>query len=45
VVGIHLLAVADPADYDPATITSGEKDYLQEVAAWFAEEGATSTSR
>jgi pimeloyl-ACP methyl ester carboxylesterase len=39
VVGIHLLAVANPADYDPATITSGEKDYLQEVAAWFAEEG------
>jgi pimeloyl-ACP methyl ester carboxylesterase len=39
VAGIHLLAVADPADYDPATITSGEKDYLQEVAAWFAEEG------
>jgi pimeloyl-ACP methyl ester carboxylesterase len=39
VVGIHLLAVADPADYDPATITSEEKGYLQEVAAWFAEEG------
>ncbi|HEX8008396.1 MAG TPA: epoxide hydrolase [Trebonia sp.] len=39
VAGIHLLAVADPADYDPATMSSGEKDYLQEVAAWFAEEG------
>jgi pimeloyl-ACP methyl ester carboxylesterase len=39
VVGIHLLAVADPPGYDPATVTAGEQRYLDEVAAWFADAG------
>jgi pimeloyl-ACP methyl ester carboxylesterase len=38
-VGIHLLAVADPADYDPTTVTPAERDYLNAVAAWFARDG------
>jgi pimeloyl-ACP methyl ester carboxylesterase len=39
VAGIHLLAVADPPGYDPATVTPGERRYLDEVAAWFADAG------
>lgn len=39
VVGIHLLAVAAPPRYDAASLTSEEKAYLDEVAAWDAEEG------
>jgi pimeloyl-ACP methyl ester carboxylesterase len=39
VVGIHLLAVADPPSYDPATVTREERRYLDEVAAWFADAG------
>jgi len=39
VVGIHLLAVAFPTQYDPASLTAEEKAYLDEVAAWSAEEG------
>ncbi|MEU6403337.1 epoxide hydrolase family protein [Streptomyces sp. NPDC046985] len=39
VVGIHLLAVAAPADPDPAGLTAEEKSYLASVAAWQAEEG------
>lgn len=39
VVGIHLLAVADPWDYDPKTLTSAERRYLDEVVAWFADAG------
>jgi len=39
VAGIHLLAVADPAGYDPASVTAEEKDYLDAVAAWFADDG------
>jgi pimeloyl-ACP methyl ester carboxylesterase len=39
VAGIHLLAVADPSSYDPATVTPGERRYLDEVAAWFADAG------
>jgi pimeloyl-ACP methyl ester carboxylesterase len=39
VAGIHLLAVADPADYDPATVTPAEQGYLDAVAAWFARDG------
>jgi len=39
VVGIHLLAVADPPGYDPATATHEERRYLDEVAAWFADAG------
>lgn len=34
-----LAAVADPADYDPATVTPEEKDYLDAVAAWYADDG------
>jgi pimeloyl-ACP methyl ester carboxylesterase len=40
VVGIHLLAVAAPAAYEPASLTPEERAYLDEVAAWTAEEGA-----
>jgi pimeloyl-ACP methyl ester carboxylesterase len=39
VVGIHLLAVADPAHYDPAGLTDQEQAYLDAVARWNAEEG------
>ncbi|MGW1030305.1 epoxide hydrolase family protein [Streptomyces sp. NPDC002577] len=38
-VGIHLLAVAAPAAYDPDSLTTGEKDYLASVASWQAQEG------
>lgn len=37
--GIHLLAIADPVGYDPATLTPPERAYLDSVAAWTAEEG------
>ena len=40
VVGIHLLAVADPVEVDPASVTSDEQAYLDAVAAWFAQDGA-----
>lgn len=39
VAGIHLLAVADPRGYDPATVTPAERRYLDEAAAWFADAG------
>jgi pimeloyl-ACP methyl ester carboxylesterase len=39
VAGIHLLAVADPPGYDPATLTPAEHGYLDAVAAWFADDG------
>jgi pimeloyl-ACP methyl ester carboxylesterase len=39
VAGIHLLAVADPAGYDPATVTPAEREYLDAVAAWYADGG------
>jgi pimeloyl-ACP methyl ester carboxylesterase len=39
VAGIHLLAVATPSAYDPATLTPDERAYLNQVAAWSAEEG------
>ncbi|MCX5314588.1 epoxide hydrolase family protein [Streptomyces sp. NBC_00154] len=38
-VGIHLLAVAAPADHDPASLSSEEQTYLASAAAWQAEEG------
>ncbi|MCX4649522.1 MULTISPECIES: epoxide hydrolase family protein [unclassified Streptomyces] len=38
-VGIHVLAVAAPAAYDPDSLTTEEKDYLASVAAWQAQEG------
>lgn len=40
VVGVHLMAVADPAHVDPATITPAEQTHLDEVATWHAQEGA-----
>jgi pimeloyl-ACP methyl ester carboxylesterase len=39
VAGIHLLAVVAPTQYDPVSLTPDEKAYLDEVAAWSAEEG------
>ncbi|GAB2793857.1 epoxide hydrolase family protein [Streptomyces daliensis] len=39
VVGIHLLAVASPAAYDPSGLTPEEEAYLAAVATWQAEEG------
>jgi len=39
VAGIHLMAVADPAGYDPASVTAEERAYLDEVEAWVAAEG------
>ncbi|WP_406068798.1 epoxide hydrolase family protein [Micromonospora sp. NBC_01638] len=38
-VGIHLLAVAAPQEYDPASLTPDEQAYLDQVATWSAEEG------
>jgi pimeloyl-ACP methyl ester carboxylesterase len=40
VVGIHLLAVADPVEVDPASVTSDEQAYLDAVATWFSQDGA-----
>jgi pimeloyl-ACP methyl ester carboxylesterase len=40
VVGIHLLAVADPVEVDPASVTSDEQAYLDAAATWFAQDGA-----
>lgn len=39
VAGIHLLAVASPSEYDPVSITSEERAYLDEIASWSAAEG------
>lgn len=38
-VGIHLLAVAAPAAYDPAALTPQEQAHLESVAAWQTQEG------
>jgi pimeloyl-ACP methyl ester carboxylesterase len=40
VAGIHLMSVADPPAYDRATLTAAERDYLDQVAGWFAADGA-----
>jgi pimeloyl-ACP methyl ester carboxylesterase len=40
VAGIHLMAVGGPADYDEATLTDGERAFLERVAQWTREEGA-----
>jgi pimeloyl-ACP methyl ester carboxylesterase len=42
VAGIHLLAVADPAHYDPAGLTAEERAYLETGEAWLAAEGGYS---
>ncbi|WP_433021450.1 epoxide hydrolase family protein [Kribbella sp. CA-294648] len=39
VVGIHLLAVANPAPVDPDELSPEEQAYLDAEAEWFAEEG------
>jgi pimeloyl-ACP methyl ester carboxylesterase len=39
VIGIHLLAVANPPHYDPASLTDPERAYLDAIAAWSAAEG------
>ncbi|MDQ0613422.1 pimeloyl-ACP methyl ester carboxylesterase [Microbacterium sp. W4I4] len=40
VAGLHLLAVASPLEVDPSTVTTAERAYLDEAAAWNASEGA-----
>ncbi len=40
IVGIHLLAIAAPANLDPATMTDAEQQHLQAVRTWVADEGA-----
>ncbi len=39
VVGAHLLAVADPPDADPDTLTPEERAYQASESRWFAEDG------
>lgn len=39
VVGLHLLAVAAPADYDPTGLTEQERAYLDSIATWQTQEG------
>jgi pimeloyl-ACP methyl ester carboxylesterase len=39
VIGVHLLAVADPVKLDRAGVTAEEQAYLDAVATWFAEDG------
>jgi len=39
VVGIHVLAVASPQTFDPATVTAEESAYLESVQKWVADEG------
>ena len=40
VAGIHLMAVAAPADLDEATLTDAERAHRKEVRTWHADEGA-----
>ena len=40
VAGIHLLSVAEPRHYDPAGVTRQEQEHLDNLARWFADEGA-----
>ena len=40
VAGIHVLAVAGPPSYDPATLTAEEREYLAADARWDRDEGA-----
>ncbi len=39
VTGIHVLAVAAPTEYDPATLTGEEQAHLDRMKAWMSEEG------
>jgi len=38
-VGIHLMAVANPASYEAATLTPEEKAHLESLETWAAREG------
>jgi pimeloyl-ACP methyl ester carboxylesterase len=38
-VGIHLMAIANPITYDASGLTPREQAYLDSVAAWSADEG------
>jgi pimeloyl-ACP methyl ester carboxylesterase len=38
-VGIHLMAIANPIKYDASGLTPREQAYLDSVAAWSADEG------
>ncbi len=40
VSGIHLLSVAEPASFDPSSVTPEEQRHLDDLARWFAAEGA-----
>ncbi|BDZ50633.1 hypothetical protein GCM10025867_28740 [Frondihabitans sucicola] len=42
--GIHLMAVAQPAAFDPATVTADEQAYLDAMTGWSAAEERTTTS-
>ena len=39
VVGIHLMAVANPVTYDASSLTAEEKAYLESLDVWAAHEG------
>ncbi len=40
VAGIHVLSVAGPPAYDPATLTAAEREYVAADARWDRDEGA-----
>jgi pimeloyl-ACP methyl ester carboxylesterase len=39
-LGLHLMAVAAPAEYDESTLTDDERSYLDRLARWRRDEGA-----
>jgi pimeloyl-ACP methyl ester carboxylesterase len=39
VVGIHVLSVASPPEFDPASVTEEERTYLEEEEEWAHSEG------
>ena len=39
VLGIHIMAVGAPPEFDLATLSTDEQDYLARVAAWTRDEG------
>jgi pimeloyl-ACP methyl ester carboxylesterase len=39
VLGVHLMAVGAPSDFDRASLTTDEQEYLDRVAAWTRDEG------
>jgi pimeloyl-ACP methyl ester carboxylesterase len=40
VVGVHVMAVGMPSDFDPASATDGEREYLAQLDEWVRSEGA-----